>query len=563
MLGTNNDALSYLLENGLSLDEISRYLGDGISMIELVTAVQDLASRREAVSIDTGSVKPADYSDAGNAAVFVREYSSYLTFVDSMGWLFWDGKRWDRSEHKALMLAMEFSERLRQEAMEKYRSALQAEAVAKANNPDGGDEVRNAVEATKQAKAYLSHANVTRRAARIKAILDLSKPGLHIPGSAIDANPTELNTQGGIIDLVTGKRKYHRQASYCTLITAETEDAEDAAEIWQIFLDQITCDNRELKDFLQMVIGMALFGKVYHEGIAFAVGDGRNGKSTFFNAVGAVLGDYTGYINIDVVTTKGSNDKASLATLRGKRMVIAGELEEGRRLSAATVKKLASTDPFQVEEKYKQPEVVKPSHTLFLFTNHLPRVGSTDMGTWRRILIVPFNAVIEPEQSIQNFGETLAQKASSTILAWAIEGAQRFAANNFHLDIPQCVKDATEEYRRCESWLENFVEACCEVNPEFRVQANILYAEYRTWAGNAGEYVRCEKDFAAEMDRLGYSKIRPRNVKHYIGLKLQLMERTGYGSIATIPVYNYFLLMRKLEIRRNLPVTHSRTDETD
>ena len=529
----NNDALSFLLENGLSAEEISRYRAEGISMDELVTAVHGLVSRRESVTSDTNSVKPEDYSDAGNAAVFVREYSSYLIFVDSMGWLFWDGKRWERSEHKALMLALEFSGRMRKEAMEEYAAALQKEAAAKANNPDGGEEVKKATEATKRAKAYLSHANMTRRAARIKAILELSKPGLHVPGSAMDAIPTELNTQAGIVDLRTGELKHHRQSSYCTMIAVESTDEEGAAEVWQTFLDQITCNNRDIKDFLQMVIGMALYGKVYHEGIAFAVGDGRNGKSTFFNAVGAVLGDYTGYINIDVITTKGSNDKAALATLRGKRLVIAGELEEGRRLSAATVKKLASTDPFQVEEKYKQPEIVKPSHTLCLFTNHLPRVSSTDNGTWRRIIVIPFNAVIEPSNSIQNLGDVLAKSASSAILEWALEGARRFAANDFHLDIPKCVQVVTAEYRQSEDLVQRFIDECCEISPGARIKASVLYAEYKTWAENAGEYIRCEKDFAAEMDRLGYSKIKPKNIKHYIGLKLRLVELVGYVKVTT------------------------------
>jgi len=408
--------------------------------------------------------------------------------------------------------------------MEEYTTALQQEAATKANNPDGGEDVKKATEATKRAKAYLAHANSTRRAARIKAILELSKPGLHIPGSVMDAIPTELNTQDGIVDLVTGERKYHRQASYCTMITAETKDADEAAEVWQTFLDQITCDNRELKDFLQMVVGMSLFGKVYHEGIVFAVGDGRNGKSTFFNAVGAVLGDYTGYLNIDVITTKGSGDKASLATLRGKRLVIAGELEEGRRLSAATVKKLASTDPFQAEEKYRMPEVIRPSHTLCLFTNHLPRVSSTDEGTWRRIIVIPFNAVIQPDRSIQNFGDTLAKNASRAILAWAIEGAQRFAANGFHLDIPQCVKDVTAEYRRRENFLTKFIDECCVIDPNARIQASVLYAEYKTWAGNAGEHIRCERDFSDEMDKIGYLSVKPKNKKHYVGITLKLVE---------------------------------------
>ena len=142
----NNDAISYLMENGLSSDEISRYLSEGISAAELVKAVQSIVSRREAVNSDNTSVKPADYSDAGNAEVFVREYSSHLAFVDSMGWLFWDGKRWERSEHKALMLAIEFSERLRLEAMEEYTTALQQEAATKANNPDGGEDVKKAAE---------------------------------------------------------------------------------------------------------------------------------------------------------------------------------------------------------------------------------------------------------------------------------------------------------------------------------------------------------------------------------------------------------------------------------
>lgn len=528
----NNDAISFLLENGMTLDDITKYRNEGMSFDELVSAVQGLASRRVSIS-DDQSVKPDDFSDAGNAEIFARDYSSHLAYVDSMGWLYWNGKKWERNEHKALLMALEFSSRMRSEAMEEYKSALHNEAVAKTNNPEGGDEVKKAVEATKRAKSFLAHANTTRRAARIKAILDLSKPNLHVPGSSIDANPVELNTSGGIIDLCTGELKCHRQSNYCTMITAETEDAEGSEAVWQTFLDVITCDNKDMKDFLQMIVGMSLFGKVYHEGIVFAVGDGRNGKSTFFNAVGAVLGDYTGYINIDVITTKGSGDKAAFATLRGKRMVIAGELEEGRRLSAATVKKLASTDPFQVEEKYKQPEIVYPSHTLFLFTNHLPRVSSTDLGTWRRILNVPFDAVIDPGKSVQNFGDILAKNASGAILSWAIEGAKRFAKNEFHLDIPQCVKAATEEYRQREHWLKNYIAECCESGPNFRVQASVLYAEYRTWAGNAGEFIRCEKDFSAEMDRLGYTKIKPKNIKHYAGLKMRIADLAGYGKVTS------------------------------
>lgn len=464
------------------------------------------------------TLRPADFSDAGNASVFVREHCDDVIFTDSMGWLCWDGKRWERNEHKALELAEDFSARMLSDAMAEYRDALHNEAEAKASAPEGGEEVKAASEAVKRSKAYLAHANMTRRSARIKAILDLAKPYLVRPGNSMDADPLELNTQAGIINLVTGAFRPNQQEAYCTKITAFHRN-EEGKDLWNSFLDTITCEDRSLKVFLQMVVGMSLFGRVYQEGVTFAVGDGKNGKSTFFNAVAAVLGDYAGYIDIDVITTRGANDKAALATLRGKRLVIAGELEEGRRLSAATIKKISSTDPFQVEEKFKQPEIVKPSHTLCLFTNHLPRVGSTDNGTWRRIIVIPFNAVIQNDSTIQNYGDYLVEKAGGAILAWAIEGAQNFARNGFKLDIPECVDAATEEYRSRENWLENFLTDRCVREPGARVGARELYEEYKAWSEALKDYTRSEKDFSAEMEKLGFIKKRS-NGQRYIGLHL-------------------------------------------
>lgn len=357
--------------------------------------------------------------------------------------------------------------------------------------------------------------------------MDLARPYLVMPGKAMDANPWDLNTQAGIINLATGEWRPNDRAAYCTKVTTVSRNNE-GADLWQAFLDTVTCGDNSLKGFLQLVIGMALFGKVYQEGVAFAIGDGRNGKSTFFNAVGAVLGDYTGYIDIDVITTRGANDKATLATLRGKRLAIAGELEEGRRLSAATIKKIASTAPFQVEEKYKQPETVTPSHTLCLFTNHLPRVGSTDDGTWRRIIVIPFNAVIPKGETVQNYGDYLVEKAGGAILAWAVEGAVNFARNKFHLDVPESVEEVTEAYRDRENWLENFIEERCVREKNARVGARELYNAYKAWAEELGEYVRRENEFAAEVLKAGFEQRRPGNKRTYVGLRTRTPMDVGF-----------------------------------
>ena len=470
---------------------------------------------RGPVAANTDGVKPPDYSDAGNAAVFSRIYQNDIIFVDALGWLWWNGKHWERDDHKATAWALELSEKMLQEAKEENRAALLQVADAA------------------RAKAYLTHAKNSRNAVRIKNMLELSKPALVIKADKLDANPFDLNTPAGIVELTTGRLRPHERGAYCSQITQTGPDTK-GSEMWSAFLDTITCGDGSVRGFLQLVAGMSLIGAVYQEGIIIAYGGGRNGKSTYFNALGAILGDYTGSIDIKVITTDRGNKGAALATLRGRRLVVTGELEEHQRLSVATLKQLASTDRLVIEEKFKQPETVKQTHTLVLFTNHLPRVGSTDNGTWRRLIVVPFNATIPAGTGIQNYADVLVKEAGGSILSWAIEGAVNFVRNGFRLDIPEVVEEATEAYRAREDWLTNFINERCVREPNARVGAADLYREYREWAEGTGDYVRRLNDFTTTMEAAGFQNIRPKNKSTWVGLRLDLEAKFGTPYAATV-----------------------------
>ena len=108
----------------------------------------------------------------------------------------------------------------------------------------------------------------------------------------------------------------------------------------------ITCQDSELEEYLQLVAGMCAVGKVFCENLIIAYGSGKNGKSTFFNLLARVMGDYAGSLSTETLITHSRKNKSpEYAELRGKRIVIASELEEETRLDTATVKKLCSTDP--------------------------------------------------------------------------------------------------------------------------------------------------------------------------------------------------------------------------
>lgn len=464
--------------------------------------------------------KPSDYSDAGNAEAFAAMYKGQMLYCDALGWLVWDGKRWEANAHAATKKALCFTETMLQDARADYREHVVIDEVTGSRTID-----------EKYVK-YTKHAAKSRSGHAIKNILELSRAYLNIKAAELDPNPFYLNTAAGIADLRTGRILPHDSTSLCTRY-APYCPSDDGAEIWQDFLTLITQGDEEVQGYLQQLAGMCAIGEIYHEGIVLAVGGGRNGKSTFFNTLSIVLGDYAGGIDSTVLTTERQNRGAALATLRGRRLVTCGELEEGQRLSVQTLKRLASTDPLTIEEKFKQPETVKPSHHICLFSNFLPRVGSTDGGTWRRLTVIPFNATM-PKGSgeILNYAEKLAKDAGGAILQWIIDGAVMFCRNRFHLTIPYTIAAATQEYKQREDWLQLFLSERCRQERGVSIRCGELYNAYKLHAASTGDYCRRMMDFNAAMEAAGFQQVSGRgNKKSWIGVKLNhsYEESSSYG----------------------------------
>lgn len=67
--------------------------------------------------------------------------------------------------------------------------------------------------------------------------------------------------------------------------------------LWKEALQLFFCGDQRLIDYVQQVCGLCLVGKVYQEALMIAYGDGRNGKSTFWNVIYKVLGSYSGNLS--------------------------------------------------------------------------------------------------------------------------------------------------------------------------------------------------------------------------------------------------------------------------
>ena len=161
------------------------------------------------------------------------------------------------------------------------------------------------------------------------------------------------------------------------------------------------------------------------------------------------MGSYSGNISADSLTMNCKrNVKPEMAETKGKRLLIAAELEEGTRLNTSIVKQLCSTDSIFAEKKYKDPFSFTPSHTLVLYTNHLPRVGAKDTGIWRRLIVIPFKAKIEGKSDIKNYTEYLCENAGEAVMKWMIEGARQAIELGFKLPFPDASRTPSRPTRR-------------------------------------------------------------------------------------------------------------------
>ena len=481
-----------------------------------------------------GSLKPEDYSDIGEAKVLVQEYKGELLYTDATDFLSYDGVCWRENKQKAVGAVEEFLDMQLADAREQLAAATKAltengieeSAVrtgGKTLEKQIGAELMDAYKEFLSAKSYYAFVMKYRNYKNIVNTQNAAKPMVAADISMFDAQENYLNTPDAAYDLEKGVAGVmpHRSSDLMTKIT-NASPGEMGKEIWEDALNTFFCGDQELMEYVQETVGLAAIGKVYEEALIIAYGEGRNGKSTFWNAISRVMGTYAGTISADALTVGcRRNVKPEIAELKGKRLIIAAELEEGVRLSTSILKQLCSTDQVRGEKKFKDPFDFTPSHTVVLYTNYLPKVGASDDGTWRRLIVIPFHAKIEGSSDVKNYADYLYEHAAPSIMAWIIEGARKVIAGNHKLKKPAVVEKAIEQYRGMNDWMGIFLEECCDVGDGLEQKAGEFYQEYRNFCQRTGEYTRHNSDFSAELEKRGFLKKKTRKGAFVMGVTLK------------------------------------------
>lgn len=380
-----------------------------------------------------------------------------------------------------------------------------------------------------------------RSQTRLKAVWQTAM--VHLDFAEVDdfdGNPELLGTPGGVIDLKTGEI---RSAAVSDMVTQQTAVAPAPpgarAPAWEQFLSDVFGKDAEMIEFIQRTFGSALVGDVSPQKFVVLYGNGANGKSVLRDVLGRLAGTYAATASAKVfMQSHGDRHPTEIASLAGKRLVLASEVSAGRSWNDTLLKDLTGGEKMTARKMHKNEFSFTPCSTLIFTANTLPSFPGAQEAMLRRILLVPMRREFLEEEQDPNLATDLIAGEGPAILRWVIDGAQKFLADGGGvkgLSIPKSITDATRTYFEEEDIVRQFLTevqgSSASMNDWFEgefLSYRALLDEFNQWAHHNGHKAwsvrTLTKAIRENAERYGLSDMRT-NAARGFEVKRRLAER--------------------------------------
>lgn len=206
------------------------------------------------------------------------------------------------------------------------------------------------------------------------------------------------------------------------------------------FLNWFTCDRKDLRLFIEDIMGHILMTKGFpHRAFFFWGESGDNGKSTIIKMLQSFVGDLYTSVPLDKF-----DDDTTVFSLLGKILNVADDINASYLEKSSNFKTIASGDPIMVRPIYSTATTLNSKATLIFTCNEIPVFKDKSGGIKKRIRVIPCDARVKERDS--DIDEKLStDSAKSYLLNLAIKGLNRILKNG---DLTECeaVNGITRKY---------------------------------------------------------------------------------------------------------------------
>lgn len=448
---------------------------------------------------ETGQRRYYTYDDTGNALRFRDANAGLIHYNHVDGcWIYWDGVRWASDENGEI----------------KRRADKMLADMAKDLKEMQDDPAYN---------AYKKHLSRSRSHRGKEGFIAEARhlEGVPVLPSEMDRAGNAFNVRNCLISLKTGKTAEHDKKYMISKLAPVTYDENAKCPRWDRFIEEITCGDKSLQLYLQRMIGYCMTAYTKEQCMFFLYGNGSNGKSVFVDTIAYMLGEYAASCQPETVMMRDRNNTArgDLARLKGARMVVTSEPNDGCRLDEGIVKQMTGGTENKLTARflYGREFEFSPEFKIVMSTNYKPVIKGTDNGIWRRVRLIPFTAEFTKENRDPQLTEKLRRELPG-ILNWAIAGAVGWCKEG----LPPCaiIDEAGQEYRSEMDRVQQFLDDCTTRSESSSTQASTLYKCYKAWCSEQGDrFPVGSTKFFMELKRRFKSR-KTEAYNEYIGIKI-------------------------------------------
>jgi P4 family phage/plasmid primase-like protien len=335
-------------------------------------------------------------------------------------------------------------------------------------------------------------------------------PSMAIDAAQFDTDSNLLGVRNGILNLSAGKLLEPSRESMVTKSTACAFDSKATAPLFTQFIDTATDGVEDLKRHIQEILGASLLGRAMRTQLHIIYGPTSTGKSVLIEIALALHGDYGMASKADLLLRQRRNtdpEKPSpfLKTLRGRRLVVCSELNEGVAFDDALIKDLTGGDTVTARGLNEAPITFRNTATIWVRGNHLPTIGA-EAAMRERVIVTPLTHVIDAAHKDKTLAERIIAAELPGVLNWALIGMRRYVKRGYEFDLPAAVVKATAQMQRDSDvtglWLNECVKIdMTQTEPPYREEAKAFVESYRIWCMQNGHTSKSSKSLYTYMRR--------------------------------------------------------------
>lgn len=204
------------------------------------------------------------------------------------------------------------------------------------------------------------------------------------------------------------------------------------------FLSDIACKDRELEHLLLELINECLNTHGTRGRAFILVGNGANGKSTFLN----LLINIVGRKNVEAMSIQQFSDSTALSSLQGKAIAIGDDVSGVHIPDSSNFNSIVTGGLVKVRELYKGQHSEIFHCTIIQAVNEMPTIANKTEGTYRRLILIPFNADFRGDKGDSRIEEYLAREE---VREWFLYQALQLEFDKF--TIPEASQELLDSYR--------------------------------------------------------------------------------------------------------------------